>query len=119
MRGHKVITLTDAAASKAATLRIQEQHSSSSNPLVLRIAVQPGGCAGLRYELYFDTNLHETDLSTTYTTEGGDLVVVVDSASAPYLEEATVDYVERIDKIGFVVDNPSASTGCACGDSFC
>ena len=114
-----MITLTDAAASKAASLRTQEKPSSSTNPLVLRIAVQPGGCAGLRYELYFDTNLHETDLSTTYTTEGGDLVVVVDSASAPYLEEATVDYVERIDKIGFVVDNPSASTGCACGDSFC
>jgi len=119
MKGQKVITLTDAAATKAAALRIQEQPSSSTNPLVLRIAVQPGGCAGLRYELYFDTNQRENDLSSTYPTEEGNLVVVVDSASAPYLEEATVDYVERIDKIGFVVENPAAATGCACGDSFC
>ena len=114
-----MITLTPAAASKAAALRIKEQPTNSENTLVLRIAVQPGGCAGLRYDLFFDTKQGENDLSTSYSTEGGDLIVVVDSTSAPYLEAATVDYVDRIDKIGFVVDNPGAATGCACGDSFC
>ena len=114
-----MITLTDAAATKAAELRSAEQPGPVDVPYALRVSVQPGGCAGLRYELYFDDRRHDGDVTKTYTTSSGELVVVVDRASAPYLEEATVDYVERIDKIGFVVDNPAAAGGCACGDSFC
>ena len=44
------VNLTEAAAAKAKALLDQE----GRNDLSLRIAVQPGGCAGLRYQLYFD-----------------------------------------------------------------
>lgn len=118
-----MLTLTDAAAAKAAELKANEaasgNQSENMTATVLRIAVQPGGCAGLRYDLFFDNYKVDGDTAITYSTLNGDLTVVVDPSSVPYLETATVDYVESIDKIGFVIDNPGASAGCACGDSFC
>ena len=45
--------LTDAAAAKAKSLLDQE----GRDDLALRIAVQPGGCAGLRYKLAFDDRI--------------------------------------------------------------
>ena len=44
------VTLTEAAAAKAKALLDQE----GATDLALRISVAPGGCAGLRYQLYFD-----------------------------------------------------------------
>ena len=44
------VNLTDAAAAKVSGLLEQE----GRDDLRLRIAVQPGGCSGLRYQLYFD-----------------------------------------------------------------
>ena len=46
---HEVI-LTDVAAAKVKSLLEQE----GRDDLRLRIAVQPGGCSGLIYQLYFD-----------------------------------------------------------------
>ena len=45
--------------------------------------------------------------------------VVVDRMSAPYLGGATISYTDTIEKQGFEIDNPNASGGCACGNSFC
>ncbi|MCB0921329.1 MAG: iron-sulfur cluster insertion protein ErpA, partial [Actinobacteria bacterium] len=44
------VILTEAASSKVAALLAQE----GRDDLALRIAVQPGGCSGLRYQLFFD-----------------------------------------------------------------
>ena len=44
--------------------------------------------------------------------------VVVDRMSAPYLNGATIDFVDTIEKQGFTIDNPNAGGSCACGDSF-
>jgi Fe-S cluster assembly iron-binding protein IscA len=38
--------------------------------------------------------------------------------SFPYLTDATMDYIDRIDKQGFTIDNPAANGTCSCGDSF-
>jgi iron-sulfur cluster assembly accessory protein len=109
-----MLTLTDAAARKAAELLAREQRDD----LALRVAVQPGGCSGLRYQLYFDDRSLDGDHDSTFETEAGNLVVRVDRMSAPYLDAATVDFVEKIDQLGFVIDNPAASGSCSCGDSF-
>ena len=97
--------LTDAAAAKAKTLLDQE----GRDDLSLRIAVQPGGCAGLRYNLFFDGDL---------TAEFGGVKLTVDRMSAPYIQGASIDFVDTIEKQGFTIDNPNASGSCACGDSF-
>jgi iron-sulfur cluster assembly accessory protein len=104
------VVLTDAAASKAKALLEQE----GRDDLRLRVAVQPGGCSGLRYQLFFD----ERSLDGDDITEFGGVEVVVDRMSLPYLMGATIDFVDRIDAQGFTIDNPNASGSCACGDSF-
>ena len=80
----------------------------------LRIAVQPGGCAGLRYQLFFDDRSLDGDLFRDF--DG--LKVGVDRMSAPYLQGAAIDFVDTIEKQGFTIDNPNAGGSCACGDSF-
>ena len=104
------ITLTEAAASKVAALLAQE----GRDDLYLRVAVQPGGCSGLRYQLYFDDRNQDGDI----TREFGSVKVVVDKMSDPYLMGASVDFVDTIEKQGFTIDNPQAQGSCACGASF-
>ena len=104
------VNLTDAAAAKAKSLLSQEQNDE----LALRIAVQPGGCAGLRYQLFFDDRTLDGDLVDDY--DGVNLVV--DRMSAPYLTGATIDFADTIEQQGFTIDNPNAEGSCACGESF-
>src|SRR5215468_1295543 len=111
------IVLTDAAAAKVGALISQE----GRDDLKLRVAVQPGGCSGLRYQLYFDERSFDGDIVKVF---GGTEVVtdkvevVTDKMSAPYLMGATIDFVDTIEKQGFTIDNPNATGSCACGDSF-
>lgn len=104
------ITLTENCASKVAFLLEQEGHSD----LRLRIAVEPGGCSGLRYEFYFDNRTLDGDV----VTEFGSVKVVTDGMSTPHLMGAVVDHIDTIEKQGFTIDNPNAGGSCACGDSF-
>ncbi|NMN94845.1 HesB/IscA family protein [Antrihabitans stalactiti] len=104
------VTLSDAAAAKAKALLDQE----GRDDLALRIAVQPGGCAGLRYQLFFDDRSLDGDL----IKEIGGVTLAVDRMSAPYVDGASIDFVDTIEKQGFTIDNPNASGSCACGDSF-
>jgi iron-sulfur cluster assembly accessory protein len=104
------IVLTETAATKVAALLSQE----GRDDLRLRVAVQPGGCSGLKYQLYFDERSFDGDVVAEF--EG--VRVVTDKMSAPYLTGATVDFVDTIEKQGFTIDNPNATGSCACGDSF-
>jgi len=104
------IALTDVAAEKVAALLTQE----GRDDLALRVAVQPGGCSGLKYQLYFDDRIEESDDTKLF----GAVKVVTDKMSTPYLMGATIDFVDTIEKQGFTNDNPNAAGSCACGDSF-
>ena len=104
------VLLTPVAAVKVKALLEQE----GRDDLRLRIAVQPGGCSGLRYQLFFD----ERSLDGDIVEEFDGVEVVVDRMSAPYLSGATIDFADRIDAQGFTIDNPNAQGSCACGDSF-
>ncbi|MFT3661940.1 MAG: iron-sulfur cluster assembly accessory protein [Gordonia sp. (in: high G+C Gram-positive bacteria)] len=104
------VVLTDSAAAKAKALLDQE----GRDDMALRIEVQPGGCAGLRYQLYFDDRTLDGDI----ITEFGGVKLAVDRMSAPYMKGAKIDFVDSIEKQGFTIDNPNATGSCACGDSF-
>jgi iron-sulfur cluster assembly accessory protein len=104
------ILLSDGAAAKVKALLDQE----GRDDLALRVAVQPGGCSGLRYQLFFD----ERQLDGDVVTDFGGVSVVTDRMSAPYLKGASIDFVDTIEKQGFTIDNPNATGSCACGDSF-
>ena len=113
---HEVL-LTEAAAAKVASLLEQE----GRDDLRLRVAVQPGGCSGLVYQLYFDERTLDGDAVRAFPTGGGameSVEVVVDRMSVPYLSGATIDFADSIEKQGFTIDNPNAAGTCACGESF-
>ncbi|WP_026460999.1 iron-sulfur cluster insertion protein ErpA [Schaalia suimastitidis] len=106
---HEVL-LTDVAAAKVKSLLEQE----GRDDLRLRVAVQPGGCSGLIYQLYFDDRLLDGDAVRDF--DG--VEVVVDPMSVPYLNGASIDFADTIERQGFTIDNPNAGNTCACGDSF-
>jgi iron-sulfur cluster assembly accessory protein len=105
------VTLTDTAADKVRALLVQE----GRDDLRLRVAVQPGGCSGLQYQLFFDERTLDGDVDI----DASGVPIVVDRMSAPYLVGATIDFTDTIEQQGFTIDNPNASGGCACGNSFC
>ncbi|USR80101.1 iron-sulfur cluster insertion protein ErpA [Arcanobacterium pinnipediorum] len=104
------VSLTDVAAAKVKSLLEQE----GRDDLRLRVAVQPGGCSGLMYQLYFDERLLDGDALRDF--DG--VEVVVDRMSVPYLDGATIDFADSIERQGFTIDNPNAQGSCACGESF-
>ena len=107
----QVFLLTDAAAAKVQTLLDAE---ASEEPLALRVAVRPGGCSGYSYEMFFDTEKADDDVTQSY----GPVMVVVDAASAQYLAGASLDYKDGLQGAGFAISNPNAQRSCGCGQSF-
>jgi iron-sulfur cluster assembly accessory protein len=88
-----------------------EEHEGKE--YALRIAVQPGGCAGLRYALYFDDRKLDGDMVESING----VEIRMDKMSAPYLRGAEVDYLDTLEQSGFTINNPNAKGSCACGDS--
>lgn len=108
------MNITEVAQTKITSLIKETQITIPDKAIFLRLAVQPGGCSGLRYKTYFDYELIDGD--SVYNYEGFDFRV--DKMSHPYLEGATLDFEDTIEKQGFTIDNPNAKGSCACGDSF-
>ncbi len=105
------VILTDAAAAKVKDLMTREENSEA---ISLRVAVQPGGCSGMRYALFFD----DRELPGDVAADIGGVPVRVDKMSAPYLRGTKIDWVESLQGAGFAIENPNAQNTCACGDSF-
>ncbi len=105
-----MITLSDNAAVKVKELI----NAEGNDELALRVAVRPGGCSGFSYEMFFDTDIAPDDT----VAELGGVRVVVDSASAPFLKGASLDYKDGLQGAGFAINNPNATRSCGCGQSF-
>jgi len=108
-RSETLISLTESAADKIKALMAEEGEVA-----VLRVAVQGGGCSGFEYALGFDRGAQEGDHE--FTLHGVD--VVVDPYSAPYLQGASIDFLNGLQESGFKIDNPNVSASCGCGHSF-
>jgi iron-sulfur cluster assembly protein len=105
------VVLTDAAAEKVRELMSREENADQVS---LRVAVQPGGCSGMRYALFFDDR--QLDGDDVASVNG--VPVRVDKMSAPYLRGTRIDWVDSLQGAGFSIENPQAQSTCACGDSF-
>jgi iron-sulfur cluster assembly protein len=106
-----LLALTPGAAAKVKELMAEEPDGDT---LVLRLAIQGGGCSGFQYGLGFDAGSAEGDIELEL--EG--VQVVVDPFSAPYLRGTTIDFLNTIQESGFKIDNPNATSSCGCGHSF-
>jgi iron-sulfur cluster assembly accessory protein len=106
-----MITVTETASEKVKQLIESE---ASDAPLFLRVAVRPGGCSGMSYEMFFDSEKADDDITQSY----GEVSVVVDPASAQHLTGATLDFKDGLQGAGFTINNPNAQRTCGCGQSF-
>ena len=105
-----MLTITNEAATKVGDLLATED----DDQLALRVAVRPGGCSGFSYEMFFDSEIADSDTSVSF----GNIKVVVDASSALLLEGAVLDFSDSLQKTGFSIDNPNAQRTCGCGQSF-
>jgi Fe-S cluster assembly iron-binding protein IscA len=135
------ITLTDRAIEKVTQLLEKEKPG-----VALRVSVEPGGCSGLRYQLFFTDEYAKilAENSEQRTGQGfseadekdqeiqraammeasesvvwfGEFAVLINKMSGPYLAGAEIDYHDTVEKQGFIIDNPNAQGSCGCGSSF-
>lgn len=117
MTEQTTLSITASAASKVKELLERELAAApeehTGKEYALRVGVQPGGCAGLRYALYFD----DRKLDEDEVIDSNGVEIRTDRMSAPYLRGATIDYLDTLEQSGFTIDNPNAKGSCACGDS--
>lgn len=104
------VILTDSAVAKVGELIAAEDEQG----LALRMAVRPGGCSGFSYEMYFDSQIDESDI----VEEFGEVRVAIDPQSADMIRGSTLDYKEGLMGAGFAIENPNVSRTCGCGNSF-
>jgi iron-sulfur cluster assembly protein len=95
-----------------------EQESDNGSTGALRVVAMPSEQGGLQYMLTMESESQPDD--TVLKMDGVDFLM--DSDSAPFLEEATIDYVENLGgQVGFVINNPlfASAGGCGCGGGGC
>lgn len=102
-----MLTVTPEAIEKLKEFVSEQKDDNSS----VRVVAAPGENGGVQYMMTMDKDLKEDD---TFVEMDG-FKLYVDSTSEPYLEEATIDYVEELSRVGFTITNPKFSHGCACG----
>ncbi len=105
-------SITERARQRLASVAVQE--GVDLGAAWLRVAVVPGGCSGLTYDLGWDTVLGEGD--EVVDLDG--LRVALDRKSRLYVEGTTLDFTDGLEGKGFHFDNPQATRTCACGESF-
>ena len=106
------IQITDRALDKIREIAHHETIDVAAN--VLRVAVVPGGCSGLTYDLGWDTTIQAEDRITAF----GDIRVVMDKKSYLYVDGSELDFTDGLEGKGFHFLNPQAARTCACGESF-
>lgn len=105
-----MISLTDHARAEVRRLMAQRQLTQA----VLRFGVQAGGCSGLQYSMDFAAETGEND----HVFDLGEVRVICDRESLPYLDGLTVDFSRSLVGGGFKFHNPNAKRSCGCGTSF-
>ncbi len=108
-RSPEGIVLADSAARRLAKLGEIEGH-----PVMLRVAVEGGGCSGFQYQLDLVNTTEPDDLRV----EAGGQTALVDPVSVPFLKGSEIAFVDELAGAQFVIHNPNAATSCGCGVSF-
>jgi len=100
----------------AARDAIRTAIAGSAQPVIgLRVMVQTGGCAGMKYGMALELAAAPDDV----VIEADGVTLLVDPESQPHLSGARLDFVSTLEGAGFVFDNPNATSSCGCGKSFC
>lgn len=101
--------ITDTAATRISSINRENKLSQ-----MLRIAVQGGGCSGFQYTFIMDDAQNPDD----HVFVNAEATVIIDEVSLELLNGSTLDYQDDLSSSMFVIKNPSAKSGCGCGNSF-
>ena len=105
---------TDLSLSPIASKRILTLSAAEGRPLLLRVAVDAGGCSGFQYRFDLVDSSGEDD--TTVERDGA--AAVVDVISLALLKGSEIDFIDELAGAEFRIRNPNAKTSCGCGVSF-
>jgi iron-sulfur cluster assembly accessory protein len=108
------VSLADLTLSPAAAQRIHAIGKTEGHPVMLRVAVEAGGCSGFSY--LFD--LVESAEADDHRIERDGAAALVDDISLALLKGSEIDFVDELAGAEFRVRNPNAKTSCGCGVSF-
>ena len=108
-RAPEGIVLSPSAAKRLAQLSLAEGH-----PVMLRVAVEGGGCSGFQYKMDLVQTAESDDLRIAIDGQS----LLVDPISVPFLKGSEIAWVDELAGAQFVVRNPNAATSCGCGVSF-
>ncbi|MFN3522645.1 MAG: iron-sulfur cluster insertion protein ErpA [Phenylobacterium sp.] len=104
----------DLTLSPAAARRIQAIGQAEGRPLMLRVAVEGGGCSGFQYQFDLVEEAQPDDLRV----ERDGAAALVDEMSLVLLKGSEIDFVDELAGAEFRVRNPNAKSSCGCGVSF-
>ena len=108
-RAPEGIVLAESAARRLAKLSEAEGH-----PVLLRVAVEGGGCSGFQYQM----DLVEAGEPDDLRIETDGQAALVDPVSVPFLKGSEIAWIDELAGAQFVIRNPNAATSCGCGVSF-
>ncbi|MES3028700.1 MAG: iron-sulfur cluster insertion protein ErpA [Pseudomonadota bacterium] len=108
------MTTIDLTLSSAAAQRLQALGQSEGKPIMLRVAVEGGGCSGFQYQLDLVDEAQPDDLRI----ERDGVAALIDEMSLVMLKGSEIDYVDELAGAEFKIRNPNAKSSCGCGVSF-
>ena len=100
----------DASAAK----RLAKLSATEGKALMLRVAVEGGGCSGFQYQLDLVEAAQDDDLHIQHDGQ----TALIDPVSVPFLKGSEIAFVDELAGAQFVIRNPNAATSCGCGVSF-
>lgn len=108
--------MTDAplTLSENAAARLHALSAKQGAPVMLRIAVDGGGCSGFQYRFDLVDAPQDGDL----TIERAGAYAVIDDVSVALLQGSEIDFVDELAGAEFRIRNPNARSECGCGVSF-
>jgi iron-sulfur cluster insertion protein len=108
------MTTTELTLSPAAAQRIRSIAAKEGRDVMLRVAVEGGGCSGFQYQFDLVDEAQPDDLKV----ERDGAAALVDVVSLALLKGSEIDFVDELAGAEFRVRNPNAKSSCGCGVSF-
>ena len=108
------MTLSELTLSPSAAQRIHAIGKAEGKALMLRVAVEGGGCSGFQYQFDLVDEAQPDDLRI----ERDGAAALVDEMSLVLLKGSEIDFVDELAGAEFRVRNPNAKSSCGCGVSF-
>ena len=108
------MTTTDLTLSPAAAERLKAISQAEGKPVMLRVAVEGGGCSGFQYQLDLVDQAEPDDLRI----ERDGAAALVDEVSLVLLKGSEIDFVDELVGAESKIRNPNAKSSCGCGVSF-